>query len=91
MSLLLQGPSILLADNNADMRDYIRRLLVGQYNRQVRRIPGQEQVVLAALTGWGQQEDRHRSKEAGLDDHLVKPLQPAAPEKLLAEVQSATV
>ena len=30
-------------------------------------------LVLVAMTGWGQEEDRRRSKEAGFDHHLVKP------------------
>ena len=32
---------------------------------------------MVALTGWGQDEDRRKSKEAGFDDHLVKPVDPA--------------
>jgi CheY-like chemotaxis protein len=31
-------------------------------------------MVLIALTGWGQEEDRRRSEEAGFDGHLVKPV-----------------
>ena len=31
-------------------------------------------MVLVALTGWGQEEDRRRSKEAGFDHHMVKPV-----------------
>jgi CheY-like chemotaxis protein len=38
-----------------------------------------------ALTGWGQAEDRSRSKEAGFDAHLVKPVDLTALTKLLAE------
>ena len=30
--------------------------------------------MLVALTGWGQEEDRTRSKEAGFDAHMVKPV-----------------
>jgi CheY-like chemotaxis protein len=41
-------------------------------------------IILAALTGWGQEEDKRRSREAGFDFHLVKPVEPAALEKLLA-------
>ena len=41
--------------------------------RRLRRQPGLEHVVLAALTGWGQLEDRRRTAEAGFDFHLVKP------------------
>jgi CheY-like chemotaxis protein len=42
-------------------------------------------MTIAALTGWGQQEDRRRSREAGFDSHLVKPVEPAALNKLLEE------
>jgi hypothetical protein len=41
-------------------------------------------VVLAALTGWGQQEDRRRTAEAGFNHHLVKPPESQALEKVLA-------
>ena len=44
--------------------------------RRMRQQPGLEKVVLAALTGWGQQEDRRRTAEAGFDHHLVKPPEP---------------
>jgi signal transduction histidine kinase len=42
--------------------------------RRLRALPGLKDVVLAALTGWGQQEDRRRTAEAGFDHHFVKPL-----------------
>jgi two-component system CheB/CheR fusion protein len=45
-------------------------------------------VLLVALTGWGQEEDRRRSKEAGFDHHLVKPLDPKALDELLARAAS---
>lgn len=38
-------------------------------------------IVLVALTGYGQDEDRRRAREAGFDHHLVKPV---GPETLLA-------
>jgi len=44
--------------------------------------------VLVALTGWGQEEDRRRSQEAGFDLHMVKPVEPAALEQLLTEAES---
>ncbi len=56
--------------------------------RRLRQQPGLENVVLAALTGWGQQEDRRRTAEAGFDRHLVKPVEPAALEGLLAGRQT---
>lgn len=52
--------------------------------RRLRGVPGLQRTVLAALTGWGQQEDRRRSKVAGFDHHLVKPLEPRVLEDLLA-------
>ena len=42
-------------------------------------------MVLVALTGWGQEEDRQKSSEAGFDGHLVKPVDHAALIELLAE------
>ena len=41
-------------------------------------------TLLVAMTGWGQEEDRRRSREAGFDHHLVKPVEPNALEMLLA-------
>ena len=52
--------------------------------RRLRQLPGLENVQLAALTGWGQQEDRRRTAEAGFDHHLVKPVDSAALANLLA-------
>ena len=42
--------------------------------RQIRQQPWGQAMVLIALTGWGQDEDRRRSQEAGFDEHLVKPV-----------------
>ncbi|MDB5892153.1 MAG: multi-sensor hybrid histidine kinase [Polaromonas sp.] len=52
--------------------------------RRIRRQPWGERMTLFALTGWGQEDDRRKSKEAGFDRHLVKPVDPAELEKLLA-------
>ncbi len=41
-------------------------------------------MALVAVTGWGQEEDRRRSKEAGFDHHVTKPVEFAALQKLLA-------
>jgi CheY-like chemotaxis protein len=40
----------------------------------LRRLPGLDQVVLVAVTGWGQAEDRERSRAAGFAHHLTKPV-----------------
>jgi CheY-like chemotaxis protein len=39
---------------------------------------------LVALTGWGREEDRHRTREAGFDAHLTKPVDPSAVLALLS-------
>jgi PAS domain S-box-containing protein len=46
-------------------------------------------ATLVALTGWGQDEDRRRAREAGFDHHLVKPAEIDALQHLLASLQPA--
>ena len=41
--------------------------------KQLRQQPALQNVVLVAMTGYGQEGDRQRSREAGFDHHLVKP------------------
>jgi PAS domain S-box-containing protein len=57
--------------------------------RRIRALPGCGSALIVAMTGWGQQEDRRRSAEAGFDAHLVKPLDPHALRELLACVPAA--
>ena len=45
--------------------------------RRIRAESWGRDAVLVALTGWGQDVDRRRSREAGFDMHLVKPVDPA--------------
>jgi CheY-like chemotaxis protein len=45
--------------------------------RRIRAEAWGQGAVLVALTGWGQEVDRRRSREAGFDLHLVKPVDPA--------------
>ena len=52
--------------------------------RRIRQQPWGNNALLVALTGWGQEEDKRRSQEAGFDHHLVKPVEPAVLEALLA-------
>lgn len=52
--------------------------------RQLREQPWGEEATIIAMTGWGQDEDRRRSQEAGFTHHLVKPVDPAVLQKLLA-------
>ncbi len=52
--------------------------------RRIREQPWGESMVLIAQTGWGQEEDKCRAREAGFNFHMVKPVDPAALERLLA-------
>jgi PAS domain S-box-containing protein len=54
--------------------------------RRIREQQPHKGLKLVALTGWGQEEDRRRSREAGFDAHLVKPIDLDALTKLLAEL-----
>jgi CheY-like chemotaxis protein len=42
--------------------------------RSIRALPLSAQPVMVALTGWGREDDRRRTKDAGFDHHLVKPV-----------------
>jgi CheY-like chemotaxis protein len=52
--------------------------------RALRSIPGCERALIVAVSGYGQAEDRERSRIAGFDQHLLKPV---APERLLEIVR----
>jgi CheY-like chemotaxis protein len=54
--------------------------------RAIRTMPEVGNPVLVALTGWGGESDRVRSKNAGFDEHLTKPADISAIEKLLASL-----
>ena len=53
--------------------------------RRLRQEQWGEDMVVIALTGWGQEKDKRLSLEAGFDSHMVKPVLPDALEALLAE------
>jgi PAS domain S-box-containing protein len=57
--------------------------------RRIREQPWGKGIRIVAVTGWGQDEDKRRSQEAGFDRHLVKPVGPVVLEKLLAELRTA--
>jgi len=58
--------------------------------RQIRQQSWGKHVVLVAITGWGQDDDRRKSQDAGFDSHMVKPIQLPDLEKLLASSNAAT-
>jgi CheY-like chemotaxis protein len=49
-----------------------------------------QNVLLVALTGWGQDDDRRRTKEAGFNHHLVKPVELTAVQQLFADLDAAS-
>jgi two-component system CheB/CheR fusion protein len=54
--------------------------------RRMREQPGGQKIIIIALTGWGRDEDRQRTSEAGFDYHLVKPVRPLALLNLISEL-----
>ncbi len=56
--------------------------------RRIRQQKNGHKILVIAQTGWGQDEDRKRSRDAGFDHHLIKPVDMAALNKILAEFQT---
>jgi PAS domain S-box-containing protein len=81
-ALRIYRPSLLLLDIGMPGMDGY------DVARQVRQIPEFCDLVLIALTGWGQDEDRRRTKEAGFDHHLVKPVEIGTLQGLLASLEA---
>jgi CheY-like chemotaxis protein len=54
--------------------------------RHIREQPWGREIVLVALSGWGQDGHKKRAEEAGFDHHLVKPADTAQLERLLSGV-----
>ncbi len=85
------GPTALAAFST--FRPHVVMLDIGmpgmdgyEVARRARQSAEGADATLIALTGWGQDEDRRRSKDAGIDHHLVKPVNIDALEQLLASV-----
>jgi CheY-like chemotaxis protein len=54
--------------------------------RTLRDLPEFSDVYMAAVTGWGQDEDRGKAREAGFDSHFTKPLSPTVLEEVLGTI-----
>jgi PAS domain S-box-containing protein len=85
------GPSAIVG--GAEFRPNLVLLDIGlpkmngyEVARELRRMATGRSMLLVAFTGYGQDEDRRRVREAGFDYHLVKPLDPAVLEKILDTV-----
>ncbi len=59
--------------------------------RQMKAQAWDKNMILIAVTGWGQDDDRRKSAAAGFDHHLIKPVDPQALMKLLAKLESVKV
>lgn len=59
--------------------------------RRIRELPWGRNATLVAMTGWGQEEDKRQSHEAGFDLHLVKPVDFVAIKKLLSSLKTEKV
>ena len=55
--------------------------------RRLRELPGTRGAVLIAMTGYGQEEDRRRTRDAGFAWHFVKPADPAALRRILESLE----
>jgi signal transduction histidine kinase/ActR/RegA family two-component response regulator len=74
------GPEVILMDVG------MPRMNGYEAARRIREQPWGRDVIIIALTGWGQEGDRVQSREAGCDGHLVKPVNFPDLDKLLAEL-----
>ncbi|HEX6175162.1 MAG TPA: PAS domain S-box protein [Candidatus Binatia bacterium] len=75
-------PAVLLVDiGMPEMDGY-------EFARRIRQNPDYQNLTLVALTGWGQEEDRRRSKAAGFDFHLTKPADFNALQSLLGSLET---
>ncbi|HET7004555.1 MAG TPA: ATP-binding protein [Candidatus Binatia bacterium] len=61
-----------------------------QAAKRIRQQPWGKQMILIALTGWGQQQDRRRTQEAGFDAHLTKPVNYEAIVTLLTNLANSS-
>jgi PAS domain S-box-containing protein len=76
------APSVVLLDiGMPGMNGY-------EVARTIRSRFAHQPATLVALTGWGQDDDRRRAREAGFDHHLVKPAEIDALQQLLASLES---
>jgi PAS domain S-box-containing protein len=105
LSLILEalGNEVFVAHDGAEAVDLARRhrpqailLDIGMprmngYDAcaRIREEPWGRDAFIVALTGWGQQEDKNRSKAAGFDRHLVKPVEPRLLEQMIEALPPA--
>ena len=105
LSMLLEASGYQVATENSshaalvrarDMRPEVCLLDIGlpgmdgyQLARQILALPGMADATLIAITGYGQEQDRRKTREAGFHHHLVKPVDPAQLSALLRSRSAA--
>jgi signal transduction histidine kinase/ActR/RegA family two-component response regulator len=80
LALLEEPQAIILDIGMPGMNGY-------EVARRVRVETWGKNTLLIAVTGWGQAEDKQRSRDAGFDHHLTKPIDIAEVERLLGDFQ----
>jgi two-component system CheB/CheR fusion protein len=55
--------------------------------RRLRQLPGMDKALLVAITGYGREDDVQRCKEAGIDCHFLKPVEPTEIQKVLVKAE----
>jgi CheY-like chemotaxis protein/two-component sensor histidine kinase len=56
--------------------------------RRIRELSGNRRPLIIAQTGWGQNEDRLRTAQAGFDEHMIKPINPEAVLQMLRKLEN---
>jgi CheY-like chemotaxis protein len=75
-------PEVILMDlGMPNMNGYVAA-------RRIRQSGWGRELLLIAVTGWGQQADREASEHAGFDHHLVKPVELDTVQSLIAQLDS---
>ena len=59
--------------------------------RRIREQPWGKTIIIIALTGWGQEDDKSQSRQAGCNAHLVKPVNLPDLHKLLADLLPSAI
>ena len=78
----LVHPQVILADIGLpDMDGYALA-------HKIRAEPWGRSMILIAISGWGQEEDKRRAMAAGFDNHLTKPIEPQTIESLLQSLEA---
>ncbi|HVV53105.1 MAG TPA: response regulator [Polyangia bacterium] len=77
------GPDVVLCDLSLPQMDGL------EICRRIRALPIAAPPIMVAITGWSREEDRERTRAAGFDHHLVKPVVADGLDEVLRHAQTA--